>query len=758
MMNNAGLRIRKSFLEETSINFDHILNSKLEMRDVQNNIESFIGAIEIPVGLVGPLLFRNNRDESVYGAVATTEGALVASMNRGAKAVSESGGFWARFINQKMLRAPMFRFGSAVEAVRFGEWVRLNFREIKKVCETHSNHAELLDIEIVQIKEAVHLRFIYKTGDASGQNMSTNCTWHACLWIQKQAISDNSFMILDFIIEANGASDKKITEYSLRRGRGCRVEAHCVLTHEVLQRVLRTTTEDMVRCFGHSREMARHDGMIGHNINVANAIAAFFAATGQDLASVHESSVGVLEMEPSKEGLKVALSLLNLVIGTVGGGTGLPGQKSILRLMGCDGGNRVERFAEIICGYSMALEISTMAAVVSGQFARSHQKLGRNKPRQWLLKSEINKDYINRIFGSEMCVQDVYLEDDWKADNGILSELSGRFCNKIQGFLPLKVGFPDGLVRPMLIKSKSSDRDVLKGMHLLATAVDSKLSDELITRWPHLEYHNSGIKEIVVYEKLKALEYSFMPKYYGSHVDEERDICLFVMERLVESDLMLYNSENEPDLWSETFVLSAIDAISLAHSKLLLNTEPLRYIKPFVSRRGLPLYASLNSLLKLDYAQNGFECYFKKIDSRLHDEGAHSTRKTTPLTIVHNDFNPRNIAVDKNSKPYIYDWELVCYNVPQRDLVELLSFTLHPDLRLQELMHYIEHHYNRFREETFLDIDFNDWVSDFITVGYEYLYTRGAFYLAGHKVAHYPFAVRVCRTAMRMLELLEERW
>ena len=125
-------------------------------------------------------------------------------------------------------------------------------------------------------------------------------------------------------------------------------------------------------------------------------VAGIFAATGQDLACIHESSCGILNVEQADDGLYLSLNLPSLVVGTIGGGTHLNKQKEALEVMGCYGNNSVNRFAELIAGFALSLEISTFAAIVSGQFAKSHEKLGRNKPVNWLTKSEINKEFIQK--------------------------------------------------------------------------------------------------------------------------------------------------------------------------------------------------------------------------------------------------------------------------------------------------------------------------------------------------------------------------
>ena len=182
LVTESSTNMRRSYLNELGYMAKSISESSLHPDQVCNNIESYIGSVEIPVGLVGPLLFLNEgNEELVYTAAGTIEGALLASMNRGAKVVSLSGGFSAEVVQQKMIRSPMFNFNGLQECMAFKVWVENHFEAIKKVAEQYSNHAGLLYIDPFIAGRSVHLKFVYSTGDASGQNMTTTCTWHAVL-------------------------------------------------------------------------------------------------------------------------------------------------------------------------------------------------------------------------------------------------------------------------------------------------------------------------------------------------------------------------------------------------------------------------------------------------------------------------------------------------------------------------------------------------------------------------------------------------
>jgi hydroxymethylglutaryl-CoA reductase (NADPH) len=236
LMNPDSHQQRIGYLKTFDINFEPVLNTTLKLDEVKNNIESFIGSIEIPIGIVGPLLMKNEAGvkQEIFGAVGTTEGALVASMCRGTKAINDSGGFKASMLYQKMVRTPMFTFETLYQAIEFEAWIGNNFPPISKVTKDYSNHADLLEIKSYVIGKIVHLKFIYSTGDASGQNMTTTCTWHACLWIEEHFNQQHSFPITRYVIDGNGASDKKVSYYSMQSGRGVHVISECFLANEAI--------------------------------------------------------------------------------------------------------------------------------------------------------------------------------------------------------------------------------------------------------------------------------------------------------------------------------------------------------------------------------------------------------------------------------------------------------------------------------------------------------------------------------------------
>ncbi|MEM0941564.1 MAG: phosphotransferase [Bacteroidota bacterium] len=755
LVTKQSTKLRIDFLTENGFIINNIPEHSLEYQEIRNKIESFIGSVEIPLGLVGPLTYNNNgTSEVVYALAGTLEGALVASMNRGAKAISLCDGFHATFINQRMVRAPMFLFESNKEAKGFSAWINRKFDLIKYRSEMHSNHAELIELEPTCIEEAVHIKFIYSTCDASGQNMTTICTWNAIKWIVNHYNDETGIAIKDFVIEGNGACDKKVSNSLLEGGRGICVEAKCFLTEKVVNRILRTTSEKMQTFYDHSVKMTKKEGMMGYNINVANAIAAIFVATGQDLGSIHESSLGWLSVEKKNDGIELSLLLPSLVIGSIGGGTNLLKQREALELMGCYGKDKVERFAELIAGFSLALEISTFGAVVSGEFAKAHEKLGRNKPIDHLVASEIDLEFVKSLLKDSSMrdnLDSVFGTESDNIENGILTALTARTNKKLMGFIPMTLNFNyPARTEQALLKSKGQDIDVMNGLHLMASSIDLELADLIFEYQGYLEYKNCHQKELLICEALSQGDLHFTPKFYGKLVDEQREIYLFLMEHLQENELLLLDSENQPHLWKPHLIKTTISAIHSLHSYLDGLDELNKLVPVFDAKNALPLYSKLLSIVENEEEHLVPVDEFKSIREYLTDLKEPIESLDLPLRIIHNDFNPRNIGIRKDNNPVVYDWELAVRNFPHRDIVEFLSFVLPTDFKHAQLFEYLHFHYKLFNTE----IEWEQWKKGYIRALKEYLLARVLFYKAADIHMNLKFPTRVFQTTFEMIKAL----
>lgn len=757
---NNARRYRLDFLKEQGIEIPALADSRLEEQQIQHNIESYIGSVEIPIGLAGPLLFNDRKgSEYVYAPAGTLEGALVASMNRGAKVVSNSGGFNAEVIHQKMIRSPMFLFRNLEECVRFKAWVEMRFVQIKEIAEQYSNHARLQGLSATIAGRSVHLKFVYTTGDASGQNMTTTCTAHAINWISEKLKLEPDIDPVHYVIEGNSASDKKVSHVSINQGRGIHVIAECELKEHEINRILRVSSEEIWSLFNQTQTISRMDGMIGFNINVANTIAAIFVATGQDLASIHESGTGILNMEKTADGLYCTLHLPNLVIGTVGGGTQVLRQREALGMMGCAGGGKVTRFAKLIAGFALSLEISTTGAIAGGQFAKVHEKLGRNKPVDWLLKAQMDQEFLKKNLNNSngQHLHSVHFLKKELVDNGLIINLTSRINNKLTGFVPMELWFnntPDSVPtrEAVLVKSKPLDTEVIQGLRYMAASIDPALADLIMANQQVLEYKDCHLKEAYLYKMLAENGLNVTPKFWGNYAQPAREIYTLVVELLKESELKFYNTENKPQAWDAAHIKSVIRTITDIHialSNLDKDKIPAE-LKPFEPWKAKPLYTKFAEIMQLEYEDEQWHDLPQRLLGFIDEMESLHQKIKVPKTIVHNDFNTRNIAIRQGGEVCIYDWELAMYNFPHRDVVEFLSFAMPLDFEEQAMLEYMKYHYSLNNTK----LSWEDWKAAYIYSLKEYLATRVSFYMTGKILMNYLFADRIFQNSFRMIDIL----
>ncbi len=370
---------RKAMEDALKINLYHIGKYSFDTKIASvKNCENMIGVVQIPLGVAGPLEIKSSlQKRKIFVPLATTEGALVASVNRGSKAITESGG--ANVVSKKIgiTRAPVFvveNIGRGEETI---EWVKDNINEIKKIAEETSSHLKLLDIKSWMVGRNLFLRFKFDSQDAMGMNMATiACTLAADLIEKKTKAKLVS-------ISGNMCVDKKANVLNIIEGRGIQVWADCVLPAEIVEKVLKTTLEKFVDVVARKVYLGSIlSGSIGANAHAANVLAAIFLACGQDVAHITEVSSVITTAEILKQGLYISVFLPDLVVGTIGGGTSLATQQEALNILGVfggDNGRNSQKLAEIIGGAVLAGEISLIASLSINSLACSHRKLGRGE-------------------------------------------------------------------------------------------------------------------------------------------------------------------------------------------------------------------------------------------------------------------------------------------------------------------------------------------------------------------------------------------
>ena len=374
------IRARQDFIrEQTGAQLNQVSQYSFDAELTRGNIEHFTGVAQVPLGFAGPLLVRGGHaNGEFYVPLATSEGTLVASYNRGMKVLHRSGGVKCAVVGDSMQRAPVFIFEDAAQARRFADWIVANTGDIKAVCDATDPFIQLKYIDHYLASKFTYLRFNFTTGDAAGMNMVGKATFAACNWILQNC---DVVEIQKFFLESNFATDKKASMINVMRTRGKRVTAEAVIKRDVLLEIMDADTEAIYQHGKVANIGSMLSGANNNGCHSANAITAIFIATGQDVANVAESSVALLysELTPEKD-LYMSITLPSLIVATCGGGTGLPTQSECLQSLGCHGVGQVYKFAEIVAGTVLAGEISLAAACSSLHWVSSHEQLGRHDP------------------------------------------------------------------------------------------------------------------------------------------------------------------------------------------------------------------------------------------------------------------------------------------------------------------------------------------------------------------------------------------
>jgi len=345
-------------------------------------IENCIGFTQVPLGLAGPLTVRGESKRTIYAPLATVEPTLIASCSRGCKAFQATGGIQVTALSEGLSRAPVFTFRSIDDALRFYHRIPALKSSFIASGEKTSRYARLVEVTPHLIGKTVHVKFRYTCGDAAGQNMVTIATHRACQDFLASASSKN-LGIVDFQIEGQLSSDKKLSWGNVKDPRGVEVIAWGSLSDSICQEILGCSTTRLRSVISKFEDGSTRNGQMGQNINTANVIAAMFISCGQDAASVFESGWShlVADLDEATKVLTMSLYIPSLLVGTVGGGTHYPSQRESLELIGCYGDGKKWALAETIAAFALALDASTVSAIANDTFAASHQNLARGLPR-----------------------------------------------------------------------------------------------------------------------------------------------------------------------------------------------------------------------------------------------------------------------------------------------------------------------------------------------------------------------------------------
>jgi 3-hydroxy-3-methylglutaryl Coenzyme A reductase, hydroxymethylglutaryl-CoA reductase (NADP) len=379
-----AVRVRRGYIEqETGTELENIGIFSLDVdRAATRNCENMIGAVQVPVGVAGPIEINGEYAKGKFWLpLATTEGALIASVNRGAGAITKAGGAEVRVLHDGMTRAPVFAARSVAHAKEVADWATSHEKEFAAIAATTTSHGQMTGLTTYIAGTSVFIRLEFDTKDAMGMNMVTIA----------------SAKIADEIAKATGArlialsgnmcADKKPAAINAIMGRGRTVVAGIALSHELIEKIFKTDAKSMFEVnYRKNLVGSARAGSMGFNAHAANVVAAMFIACGQDAAHAIDGSTCMTTIDPTDDGVYVSVTLPSLPVGTVGGGTGVDTQAECLKILGVAGsgtppGANAKKLAEIIAAGVLAGELSLIGALAAQHLARAHQELGRGVKR-----------------------------------------------------------------------------------------------------------------------------------------------------------------------------------------------------------------------------------------------------------------------------------------------------------------------------------------------------------------------------------------
>lgn len=375
-----AVAIRRKYIEEvTGVPLNWIGDSSISLETVvKKNCENMIGTIQVPLGVAGPIRIKGEyADGTMYLPLATTEGALVASVNRGCSLITAAGGADVRILKDGMTRAPVFAADNIVHAKVVCDWVHSHEAEIRREAELTTRFGKLTGIEMTTAGTSVFVRFSFFTGDAMGMNMVTIASAKAADLICQET---GARLIA---LSGNWCTDKKPAAVNVVMGRGKTVSAGVLLSQDLISKVLKTDASSLLEVNTRKNLVgSARAGSFGFNAHAANIVAAMFIACGQDPAHVVEGSLCLTTVDPAPDGVYVSVTLPALPVGTIGGGTSVETQAECLRMLGVFGsgdppGSNARKFAEIVASGVLAGELSLLGALAAQHLARAHSTLGR---------------------------------------------------------------------------------------------------------------------------------------------------------------------------------------------------------------------------------------------------------------------------------------------------------------------------------------------------------------------------------------------
>lgn len=376
---DADIELRRQWVEaQTGASLEHVGRCSLAGETLRGNIENPIGSVQTPLGVAGPLHVRGEHADGVfYVPMATSEGTVVRSYERGMVALTRAGGAEARLYNDENRVSPIFLFDDAGSAHAFAQRLPAHIEPLRAAAASTTRHGALLRVEPQPVGRKLILNCVFSTGDAQGMNMAVKATEAVCTWLRRHLDAP------DYYIFSGYNAEKRAAGSLFAGGKGKRAVAGARIPAAICTSILHASPEELVRMWQHTVIGHLQTAALGYNGHLANGLTALFLATGQDVANVANAAVGITVFELTADGdLYASVTLPALTIATVGGGTALGTSHECLRMLDCVGSGKARKFAEITVAMALAGELSMGGAIASGEVVEAHEAYGRNRPAE----------------------------------------------------------------------------------------------------------------------------------------------------------------------------------------------------------------------------------------------------------------------------------------------------------------------------------------------------------------------------------------
>ena len=368
---------RREWVEaKTGAQLTHVGSSSVPSEETRGNIENPIGAAQIPLGVAGPLLVKGHHAQGTfYVPLATTEGALTRSYERGMVTLTRSGGVETRLYMDENRIAPVFFFDDVGQAWEFAQKMPQYLEDVRAAAQSTTQHGKLLRLECHPLGRQVTVDFCYSTGDAQGMNMIARATEQGCQWLVQNSDAGRYHLF------SGMSSEKRASGLLLVGGKGKKVTAGALIPAQIAKAYLHATPQMLFDVWQHTLLGHLQANAIGYNAHLANGLTAIFIACGQDVANVANACVAITNFELTEAGdLYASVTLPSLTVATVGGGTGQGTARECLQMLDCAGSGKSAKFGEIVAAALLGGELSMAAAIASGEFVAAHETYGRNRP------------------------------------------------------------------------------------------------------------------------------------------------------------------------------------------------------------------------------------------------------------------------------------------------------------------------------------------------------------------------------------------